>query len=135
LAAAGAVLDKLDNEPVLTSLAVRGSEIQAEVEALLARTGAAAFTTICGDPTYSYLVFSPYKGVSGAGLKRRFREETLGRGVSTLGAHVMSYAHSDDDIQALLDTYADVFPLLTDLCQTNRPSVFASATRQFGISA
>jgi hypothetical protein len=47
----------------------------------------------------------------------------------------MSYAHSDDDIQALLDTYADVFPLLTDLCQTNRPSVFASATRHFGLSA
>lgn len=135
LAAAGAVLDKLENQPVLTSLAVRGSEIQAQVETLLARTGAAAFTTVCGDPTYSYFVFSPCKGVSGAGLKRRFREETLGRGVFTLGAHVMSYAHDDDDIQALLDTYTEVFPLLTAMCQTDRPAVFASATRHFGISA
>jgi glutamate-1-semialdehyde 2,1-aminomutase len=135
LAAAGAVLDKLDNEPVLTSLAVRGSEIQAEVETLLVRTGAAAFTTICGDPTYSYFVFSPYKGVSGAGLKRRFREETLGRGVSTMGAHVMSYAHSDDDIHALLDTYSDVFPLLTAMGHTERCAVSAHATRHFGLPA
>jgi glutamate-1-semialdehyde 2,1-aminomutase len=135
LAAAGAVLDKLDREPVLASLAVRGSEIQTEVEALLARTGAAAFTTVCGDPTYSYLAFSPYKGVSGAGLKRRFREETLARGVFTVGAHVMSYAHGDDDIHALLDTYAEVFPLLTAMCQTDRSPVLASAARHVGLSA
>jgi hypothetical protein len=47
----------------------------------------------------------------------------------------MSYAHDDDDIQALLDTYTEVFPLLTAMCQTDRPTVFASATRHFGISA
>jgi len=135
LAAACAVLDKLDSEPVLTALTMRGAEIQAEVETLLAQTGAAAFTTICGDPTYSYLTFSPYKGFSGAGLKRRFREETLNRGVFTLGAHVMSYAHGDDDIYALLDAYAEVFPLLTSMCQTDRSPVLATATRNHGVSA
>ncbi|MHB8284716.1 MAG: aminotransferase class III-fold pyridoxal phosphate-dependent enzyme [Caulobacteraceae bacterium] len=135
LAAACAVFDKLDNEPVLTTLTMRGAEIQAEVETLLAQTGAGAFTTICGDPTYSYLVFSPYKGVSGAGLKRRFREETLNRGVFTLGAHVMSYAHGDDDIYALLDTYGEVFPLLTAMCQTDRSPVLATATRNSGVPA
>jgi glutamate-1-semialdehyde 2,1-aminomutase len=135
LAAACAVLDKLDDEPVLATLTMRGAEIQAEVETLLAQTGAAAFTTICGDPTYSYLVFSPYKGCSGAGLKRRFREETLNRGVFTLGAHVMSYAHGDDDIYALLDAYAEVFPLLTAMCRTDRAPVLATATRNYGVSA
>jgi glutamate-1-semialdehyde 2,1-aminomutase len=135
LAAAGAVLDKLDREPVLATLAARGAEIQAEVETLLVQTGAAAFTNICGDPTYSYFVFSPYKGISGAGLKRRFREETLSRGVFTLGAHVMSYAHSENDIYALLDAYAEVFPMLTAMCQIDRSSMFASSSRNLAVSA
>lgn len=135
LAAACAVLDKLDGEPVLATLAVRGAEIQAEVETLLAQTGAAAFTAICGDPTYSYLTFSPYKGVSGAGIKRRFREETLNRGVFTLGAHVMSYAHGDEDIYALLDTYAEIFPLLISMCQTDRAPGFATAPHKHGACA
>ena len=34
------------------------------------------------------------------------------RGILTIGTHNMSYAHSDDDIAALLRTYDEVFGIL-----------------------
>ena len=41
-------------------------------------------------------------------------QEIFTRGVLCLRTHNMSYAHTDGDIAALLDVYAEVFPLLRD---------------------
>jgi glutamate-1-semialdehyde 2,1-aminomutase len=36
------------------------------------------------------------------------------RGFLTIGTHNMSYAHSDADVDALLDAYDEILPILSD---------------------
>ncbi len=114
LAAACVVLEKLEHDGVANQLRIRGAELEAELEGLFWRTGAGSFVKVCGDPTYSFLDFSSYKGWSSAKLQALFRRESLARGVFTLGAHVMSSAHGDDEIFRLLDVYAAVFPAMME---------------------
>lgn len=114
LAAARIVLDRLERERVAASLQVRGAEVQAEIETLLVRTGADAWVSICGDPTYSLLAAKPYKGLGPDQLLERLGAACLARGVFTLGAHVMSHAHGDAELARLLDAYAEVLPMLTE---------------------
>jgi glutamate-1-semialdehyde 2,1-aminomutase len=114
LAAAKAVLDKLDREPVIQTLRIRGAEVQAETERLLQRSGAAGFISMSGDPTWSILSFTPPRGIDVFALKTLFLQEVFARGLFTLGAHNMSYAHGDDEISHLVSVYDEVFPILVE---------------------
>ncbi len=114
LAAAKAVLDKLEREPVIQTLRIRGAEVQAEVERLLTATGADAFASTSGDPTWSFLHFTPPEGVDFWALKTLFLQEVFARGLFTLGTHNMSFSHGDDEISALVEVYAEVFPILAE---------------------
>ena len=114
LAAAKAVLDKLDREPVIQTLRIRGAEVQAEVERLLGATGAGGFLSISGDPTWSFLNFAPPEGVDVWALKTLFLQEVFARGLFTLGTHNMSYAHGDHEISTLVAVYAEVFEILAE---------------------
>ena len=111
LAVAGTVLGKLERCQVAGALRVRGAEVQAEVEALLATTGASAFLSIAGDPACSVLEFS---GPHAVRLKTMFARETLARGVLARGGHFMSYAHGDEEICRLVDAYGQVLPVLVE---------------------
>jgi glutamate-1-semialdehyde 2,1-aminomutase len=114
LAAARAVLDKLEREPVIQTLRIRGAEVQAEVERLLDVTGARAFARVSGDPTWSFLSLTPPDGVDVWALKTLFLQEVFARGLFTLGTHNMSYAHGDDEVSTLVEVYAEVFPILAE---------------------
>ncbi|HTK36154.1 MAG TPA: aminotransferase class III-fold pyridoxal phosphate-dependent enzyme [Caulobacteraceae bacterium] len=114
LAAAKAVLDKLDREPVIQTLRIRGAEVQAEVDRLLINSGMIAYASISGDPTWSFLNFTPPPQVDVWALKTLFLQEVFARGLFTLGTHNMSYAHGDEAISVLVDVYAEVFPILAE---------------------
>jgi len=111
IAAAAATLRKLEREPVIATLRIRGAEVQAEVEALLASTGADAFVSIAGDPCWSVLDFS---GAHGGSVRSLFLAESHAHGLHSAGAHVMSYAHGDEAISALIGIYAKVLPRLVE---------------------
>ncbi len=135
LAAACAVLERLERDDVANLLRIRGAELEAELEGLLERTGARSFVRVCGDPTYSFLGFSPYKGLSAAGLQQLFRKESLARGVFTLGAHVMSHAHGDEEISVLLSAYAEVFPAMMERLDEERYDALSPMPAPHGLAA
>ena len=112
LAAAKAVLDKLEREPVIETLRIRGAEVQAEVERLLSAGGAGEFIAVSGDPTWSFLNFTPPEGVDVWALKTLFLQEVFARGLFTLGTHNMSYAHGDEEVSALVEVYAEVLNIM-----------------------
>jgi len=109
LAAAAAVLARLAEEPVVTSLAVRGAEVQAELSARISRHGAEGAIAVAGDPTMSALVFAE----GHAQLADLCARELEAHGVRCPDRHFITYAHGDREIARLLEAYDRILPVLS----------------------
>jgi glutamate-1-semialdehyde 2,1-aminomutase len=114
LAAAKAAIGKLLREPVVATLRQRGAAVVKGADELIARHGCGGFLSTAGDPTWSFLLMKDADGVSSFEIKTLFMQETLARGIISLGTHNMSYAHSPADVARLHAVYDEVFPLLRD---------------------
>lgn len=112
LAAAKAVLDKLRREPVTERLAEMGRRIQNGLAERIDAHGCADFLSVAGHPAWSFVVFKDAGPQSLWHIKTLFLQEVLARGILTLGAHNLSYAHGDAEIDHLLAVYDEVLPLL-----------------------
>lgn len=112
LAAAKAVLTKLQREPVIDTLRLRGQKILDGVNQLIVELNLSKFLSISGHPTWSFLLFKDASPFSSWDIKTLFMQEIFKRGVYTIGTHNLSYAHSDEDIAALLTRYREVFGLV-----------------------
>lgn len=114
LAAAKAVLTKLQKQPVLRKIKNIGIILMKGVDQLIEENDIGYFLTISGHPSWSFLQFKNTKTTTSMELKTLFIQEVVKRGFYTLGTHNISYAHNKDDIQKLLEVYAIVFKKLKE---------------------
>ncbi|EEA93402.1 aminotransferase class III-fold pyridoxal phosphate-dependent enzyme [Pseudovibrio sp. JE062] len=124
LAASKAVLDKLQREPVIETLYQTGASIQKGIVELARKYECENLISTSGKPCWSFLNLTSYNGVSPWELKTLFLQEVFKRGVLTLGAHNVTYAHSSQDIEKLLSVYDEVFPILKDACDRGNANEF-----------
>lgn len=114
LAAALAVMNKLQREPVIERMRKQGKKIIAGVRALLDAYDLGNILSISGNPTWSFLGFQDAEPYSQWEIKTLFLQEMFARGILILGTHNMSYSHGDEDIERLLAVYNEVFPIIKD---------------------
>jgi glutamate-1-semialdehyde 2,1-aminomutase len=114
LAAAKAALTKLQREPVVATLRRRGERLLAGVNERIKKHGIGHFAKAAGHPSWTFLLLSDTPNHSQFEIKTLFLQETLARGVMTLGMHNMNYAHSDEDLDRLFRVYDEVFPILRE---------------------
>jgi len=114
LAAAKACMQKLKREPVVDTLRRRGSRILDGVRKLIQEHEVHAFLSASGHPSWSFLNFNDSDGTSSWEIKTLWLQEVLQRGILSLGTHNLSLAHTDADVDRLLQVYDEVFPLLRD---------------------
>lgn len=119
LAAAKAVLTKLRCEPVLETLKVRGQKLLDGASRLISELSIPHLLSICGHPSWSFLIFKDSPSFTSWEIKTLFMQEMFKRGIFTIGAQTLSYAHSDADIDALLACYQEVFGLIGDAVATS----------------
>ena len=112
LAAAMAVLDKLQREPVIETLAARGTEILDGLGALIDRHDLGGIFETAGHPSWSFLVVRDVPSVSPWEIRTLLLQELFARGILCLGSHNLSYAHSVQDVETLLETYGEVLPMI-----------------------
>jgi glutamate-1-semialdehyde aminotransferase/spore coat polysaccharide biosynthesis protein SpsF (cytidylyltransferase family) len=114
LAAALATMTKISSGKVIARMIETGTAVKSGVQELIGRHGLGDVLSTAGHPTWSFLLFKDVAPYTQWHLKTLFMQETLARGVLTLGTHNISYAHSRDDVQKLLATYDAVFAVLAD---------------------
>jgi glutamate-1-semialdehyde 2,1-aminomutase len=112
LAAARAVLDKIEREPVIEHLNQQGEKVLSGVAQLIQRHDIGEFASVSGRPAWSFLNLRDAAPYSVWQIRTLFLQEVFARGVLCLGSHNMSYAHSDDDVARLLVVYDEVFAIL-----------------------
>jgi|TARA_R110001583_G_scaffold96819_4_gene241502 glutamate-1-semialdehyde 2,1-aminomutase len=114
LAAAKACLSTIQNEPVIDTIAIQGTKVKSGLNNLIDKYNAHSLLSVAGHPSWSLLIIQDTELVSSYGFKTLYLQEMLARGILTFGSHNMSYAHSDHDIQLLLDAYDEVIPMLLE---------------------
>jgi len=112
LAAAKTVLTKLQREPVIETLKLRGQKILDGVTRLIEDLDISRFLSISGHPTWSFLLFKDVPPFNSWEIKTLFMQEMFKRGIYTIGTHNLSYAHSDEDIATLLTCHREVLGLI-----------------------
>jgi glutamate-1-semialdehyde 2,1-aminomutase len=117
LAATCATLDRVVRDDVPDVLRVRGAEIEAEVEARLDATGASAWLSVYGDPTWSLVTARPRANFDGKSLEDALASALYHEGVLSFGAHVPSLATREGAVTRLLKAYDDVLPAIVERCQ------------------
>jgi glutamate-1-semialdehyde 2,1-aminomutase len=112
LAAAKATLLKLRSEPVVQTLRARGTALLEGISRILRQSNLGDIFSVSGDPTWSFLNVGDARGATAFEIRTFWMQEILQRGFLSIGTHNLSYAHSEADIGALLDAYAEVLPLI-----------------------
>lgn len=113
LVAALATVSKIKNQNVTATLNVLGNKLMQGVKTLLIKHTLQSMLAISGYGACSFLIFKDTPVYKNWELKTLFLQETLQRGILTLGVHCMSYAHNESDIHALLMVYDEVFAQLS----------------------
>ena len=105
LAAAIAVIDKMQREPVIERLWQAGGSLAEGVRSLIETHGLREAISVNGLAPWSLLAFKDAGGASKEAIKTRFMQEMLQNGVLMAASHNVTYAHGDDDIAQVLRAY------------------------------
>lgn len=110
LAAAKATIEEMRKKPVLETIAKQGRKLKDGYLAIAHETGA-DFTSCVGQDCRTIMSFAP-KTSSALYVKSLFQQEMIRRGVLWSGFHNVSFSHGDAEVNAVLDAYREVVPLV-----------------------
>jgi glutamate-1-semialdehyde 2,1-aminomutase len=117
LAAANAVLDKLKREPVLRMIAQKGAYLKNGVNSLIEKYELQDTLSVSGHDTWNFLIVKDHSSADSFTIKTFFMQEMLRQGVLTLGAHVLTYAHTQQDLDRCLTAYETFLASLSEHLQ------------------
>jgi glutamate-1-semialdehyde 2,1-aminomutase len=132
LAAAKAVLTKIELDPVIATLRIGGAEIQAETSARLEAAGLDAVVALAGDPAAGRLQFRKRPGIDPHAVRSLWMNECRAHHLFTLGAVNMSYAHGEREIAVLLAAFEQAADRLALALRQAVPPPRPKAAQSFG---
>jgi glutamate-1-semialdehyde 2,1-aminomutase len=105
IAAALAVIRKMEREPVLETIWATGASLAAGANAAIERYALRDAITLKGIAPWKIISFSDVKGTRKEAIRTLFIKEMLRHGVLTNGTHNICYAHSEADIRHVIHAY------------------------------
>jgi glutamate-1-semialdehyde 2,1-aminomutase len=112
LAAAKATLEKLKTKKVLEHIENMGTILITGLKELLSLHNANSLFSVSGHPAWSFLLLAETNKASAQQLTSLMQQEMHARGLLCGSAHNISFAHQREHIQALLDAYNEIIPLI-----------------------
>ncbi|MEO0411752.1 MAG: aminotransferase class III-fold pyridoxal phosphate-dependent enzyme [Pseudomonadota bacterium] len=114
LAAANAVLTKIQAGNVLPHIHAMGERMLSGLRAKHAALGQPDWLNICGHPSWSFSMLSDSESADAWQLKTFYIQEMVARGYFTLGSQNMSFAHKQADIDGFLNAFSQVLEHMAD---------------------
>ena len=115
LAAAYTTLSVLQDNPVVDSLFKVGSYLIDRLNKLIVKYGFENNISVEGFPCWSFLVMKETNWGTVEELKTLFMQVMFEQGIFILGTHNISYSHTEDDIDQLMEAYEVFFKTLKDV--------------------
>jgi glutamate-1-semialdehyde 2,1-aminomutase len=108
LAATLAVCQKIQSQPVITTLLAQGQKLIDGLNNLIKRYELTSVLSVSGHPSWSFLLIKDTPEYTTWAIKTLFLQEMFANHILILGSHMMSYAHTDAHITQLLTAYDQV---------------------------
>lgn len=105
LAAADAVLNKLQSEPVVKTLWSLGETLQNKLSQLIKNKELTQVFNVSGYPVWSFFNINDTSYATSYELKTLMLQEMFKNNILALGTHNMSYAHHENHIVELIQSY------------------------------
>lgn len=110
LAAANETMRIYRDEPVVDTLYRQGRRLRAGICEAITRQGLRDYVQIVGNPTALFFVARDARGEVSASFRTLLMQEIIRRGVLAPSL-VVSYAHTDDDIDATIEAFNGAFQI------------------------
>lgn len=115
LAAALACLEKLERENVIENMSSKGEYLNKSVNQIIKKKLLEEILTIQGHPAWSFLIIQDHEIIDSDTIKTLFMQEMMDNGILCLGSHLITHAHTDDDIEQMILTYDKFTDKLKDV--------------------
>jgi glutamate-1-semialdehyde 2,1-aminomutase len=114
LAASLATMRKLEDYDVIPAIHRTGKRVMDGIAASIRQFGLEDVLSVSGSPTWSFLDTRDSEPFSAWEIKTFYLQEMLACGILTLGAHTISFAHTDEDVEQLLVAYDELMEQLSE---------------------
>lgn len=114
LAAALAVLAKMERDPVIQTIHARGTSIIDGLQRLITGYGLQEFCAVSGHPSWSFFLLRGTPSYDAATMKTFYLQEMFAHGILVNGTHNISYAHTESDVAQLLEGYDSILSAFRD---------------------
>ncbi|WP_064662625.1 aminotransferase class III-fold pyridoxal phosphate-dependent enzyme [Pseudoalteromonas sp. MQS005] len=118
LVATKTTLKKIQRESVLKHIHTLGKKLICELNKLIEKHDVKDWLSNAGHPSWSFIIIKDTQKYSALELKSLFIQEMCARGILIGGSHNLSYAHTHDDIEKLLNAYDEVIFILKNTIET-----------------
>lgn len=119
LAAAKAVIHKLETHRVIEQIRDTGQALLTHVQSSIRKHGLSEYISVSGHPSWSFLHFTGSKAFTLWDLKTLYLQEMFKRGIFTIGVHNISYSHSPSDIKVFGEEFDAVCSLIMRCIKEN----------------
>jgi len=114
LAAASKIIDKYKKEQVIEHFSEVGSYLLEKLNQLINDKNLGDIFWTSGHPSWSFLHIKEQEKYNTFEIKTFFLQEMFKRGILTLGSHNISFSHTKEIVDQLLDVYAEVLPMVKE---------------------
>ncbi len=112
LAAAIATIKEMKDKNAIERIARQGKKLKYGYNELAQSFGLSDYTQCIGLPALNAFYFKDRDGNNSLEMKSLFQQETIKRGILTIGEHVLCLSHSDEDVERTLEVYRDAMGIL-----------------------
>ena len=112
LAAANAIINKYKKEKVVDHFYEIGTYLLEQLNQIIDNENLGDIFWTSGHPAWSFLHIKEQEKYNSFEIKTFFLQESLKRGVITLGTHNLSFSHTKREIDRLIEVYAEVLPMI-----------------------
>ena len=114
LAAASKIIDKYKKEQVIEHFSEVGSYLLEKLNQLINDKNLGDIFWTSGHPSWSFLHIKEQEKYDTFEIKTFFLQEMFKRGILTLGSHNISFSHTKEIVDQLLDVYTEVLPMVKE---------------------
>lgn len=105
LAASLATLKKLQDEPVLDTIKETGAYLMDSLKKKIARHNLGHIFSVEGYPVWSFIITKDTDYATMWEIKTLMQQDMLENGMFMIGTHNMSYAHTKENVDSLMEVY------------------------------